>query len=462
MADVVERDRSLATGTRLELEEVPGYGVLQFAAAEVVGEEPFEHRDFESSDLATGVVALGEIAEPPHDVQGSVQTRSRQPVLAQQHDARKRLHGVHPPTAAEYAQPRGNFHQAQAAVRIGESRLRGVGQDLLDAFPKRVRGVGVLRKVRAVSGIQQQLEPELADREGAAFEPRRQQRDLGHGCFGCEPETPGSNVLSPPRTRHQPLRWNLDLEFHREEVASVAHRVVSPGGRPRQWHPANGGHERDETRVEHGRLGAQKNGVALLALYEVHVEFAVQVSELRVRDTGRGNGHFNAFARCQGLGQWHTQDSQVVRGVRRHPIQPKLRHVEPRIEAEQQLVQRLHRSEPVDEVETDTPARIDGNASAHELDVGTGLGLNRSLGIDPLHPLPAGVHRVDYDASDSHHGESRQGSGNPHAAPEARAVAARVRRRGEHDERRRQHQHAQPLEKQGSVREDRQHVGSGG
>ena len=102
------------------------------------------------------------------------------------------------------------------------------------------------------------------------------------------------------------MRRNVDLEFDREEVACVAHRIVFAGGRSGQWHPAYGRHERDEPRVEYGRFRAEQNGIALLAPHEVHVEFAVQVAESRIRDAGGGNGQFDAFARCQWLGQRDT------------------------------------------------------------------------------------------------------------------------------------------------------------
>ena len=151
-----------------------------------------------------------------------------------------------------------------------------------------------------------------------------------------------------------------------------------------------------------------------------------------------------------------------MRGFRRHPVEQKLGHFQAGVEAKQQLVQRCHGGEPVDQVNADAPSGIDGDAATHELDVRPGRRLRRSLGIDPLHPLHAGVCRIDHDGPDSRSGKSRQGSNASQAAAKARTVAARMRHRSEHDERRSQQQHREPLHEQGTVREDRQHVGPRG
>ena len=344
---VVQGERAIARGAGEKRQQIAGESRRQRKAvcAQVV--DPLEQ-----GVLSTSRSGVARDREP----------RGWKPVFRQHLHTGQRLQRPHPPAATVAAQLRGNFHDAQRAMRIVEARRRqtfaekvGNGR-FLHLGGERLEQAHVLR-------MQEQFAVHAGDGQSAPLERRGDQREVRDRRRRAEAPRRRRPHASCPR--RPPTRWQRDRQV---DVVEVGRVVATPiGARPRQ--PPRTGHQRHIVRKEQrGSLAKQRERAAHQILPH-HIHSAVEVRETGVRNATRVDVNDSSLAGAQRPRQHDVEQAEVVRIDGRRAIDVQPAHAHGRVQAEDQGVTLFPRHHMQIEIDVKLAAGIDADVSGETFEV---------------------------------------------------------------------------------------------
>ena len=339
----------------MEAQQIAGQPAREAAAAHVRGEEEPQPRQFP-----------GDFFGGAHGTSAS-ETRQRKPVFLNRKHSRQRQRRVHAPPAAVAAQLGGHLHHGQTVVWIGQTEAGGLVEEPLHAIDDRGLNIREVVDVAPMPGVKQQFQLHASGFGDARCERGGEKPDLRYRRTRSKPKSHirGMSAAGPgdePPGRRDNSQVNSKVIARR---LCFRHR---PNTRPGGWKPVRGRHQRHKPLIENGCLGTE--GVDRVRRHPPPVDEAVEIGEVRVRDSRRGDGQRRLRPGGQRGRQVDGQQTVFVLEVQPPPIETQRPNAQAGIEAEHERADPAgRRCEPQRDIEFQPFAGMDDNAAFDMLDI---------------------------------------------------------------------------------------------